>query len=440
MRSAHIRWIAIVAAVALSGGGLWIARQTRGAQAAQSATASSAPGMDTQTATRGVEVVKPARESLVRTLDVPATIEAWEQADLYAKASGYITEVRVDIGDRVKQSDVLAVIDVPETMKELEESKAQHVARAAALAAAEAHVGQSQKMLDVAYNMHKRYQADLTLKTEISRRREELFAGKAIPQEQLDEARHQLEIAKADGAIAEAKIAAAQADVRSAEAARAVADAEVAVAAARIQRIETLVQYARITAPFDGVIARRLVDRGALVQSAVTNRTTPLFTIQRIDMMRIFVEVPESDVAHVHPGSRAKIKPYGRTGESVEGSVARIAGSLNPGTRTMRTEIDVPNPDGRLMNGMYANVSLSLEERTAALTIPASALLTEGTQMYVYIVESGRAVRTPIKTGLDDGVRIEVIQGLNENADVVVTGKSLVGDGTPVRPVPRAKA
>ncbi|HEY3242258.1 MAG TPA: efflux RND transporter periplasmic adaptor subunit [Phycisphaerae bacterium] len=380
-------------------------------------------------------MVKPQRTIMSRSLDVPATLQAYEQADLYAKTSGYISEVRVDIGDRVQAGDVLAVIDVPEMARELEETQAQHAAKRAALAAAEAHVVQAQKMLEVARSQLQRYRADLALKEATAGRREELFAGKAIPQEQLDEARSQLEIARAEFGIAESKIAAAEADVSGAEAARAVANAEIEVAAARIARTQTLMQYAQIVAPFDGVVTQRTVDRGALVQSATSSRTMPLFTVQRIDVLRVFIEVPESDVAHVQPGSVAKIKPYGWTDAELEGSVARIASSLNPGTRTMRTEIDLPNPDGRLLHGMYAQVVLALDERANALTIPASALLTEGKEAFVYTVRDDRAVRTPVKTGLDDGIRVQVTQGLDDDALVVVTGKGLISAGAAVRPV-----
>jgi RND family efflux transporter MFP subunit len=362
-------------------------------------------------------------------------MEAYEQADLYAKASGYISEVRVDIGDRVKAGAVLAVIDVPEMVKELAEAQSLHAAATAAVQVTESKIVQARKMHDVARSMLVRAQAEYTLKKATLQRRKELFGGTAITQEQLDEAQNQNDIAEADVGIAEAKMAAAEADIASAEASRTAAVANVAVAQARTEKTQTLMQYAQIVAPFDGILTRRLVDRGALVQSATTSRTTPLFTVQRIDKLRIFVEVPESDVAFVRPGCSAKVKPYGVEGAELVGTIARAASSLKPDTRTMRAEVDLDNSDGRLMHGMYAQVVIELDERASALTVPASSLLTEGKEAFVYTVVDDRAVRTPVRIGLDDGVRVQITDGLTDNSVVVVTGKGLISDGSMLRPV-----
>jgi len=433
----QIRWFAIVGAVLVAITGVWIGRQVLPAQAAepQSGAPTSAPAPEGNSTPRSVEVVAPQRMPMSRTLDVPATLEAFEQADLFAKASGYVAEVRVDIGDRVKAGDVIAVLDVPEMARELAEVQAQHAATQAAQKATQTRVAQVQQALAVARAQVRRYHAELTLKEATARRREELFTGQAIPQEQLDEARNQLEVARVDVDIAEAKIASAEADVADAEADQVVAAAEVEVAAARIEKVRTLMQYAQVVAPFDGVITRRLTDRGALVQAGTTSRTNPLFTLQCIDQLRVFIEVPEPDVAHVRTGAAATVKPYGLSGQALDSKVARIATALNPSTRTMRTEIDLTNVDGRLYSGMYAQVVLRLDERPNALTIPAAALLTEGKEAFVYTAKDDRAVRTPIKTGLDDGIRVEVTEGLAESDAVIVKGQGLVTPGAQVRPV-----
>lgn len=428
----HARWIGMVGALVIAAGGLWLGHRQTAARAEdpQKPAAPPVPGTP-----RSVEVTAPKREDMSRRLDVPATMEAYEQADLYAKASGYISEVRVDIGDRVKEGDVLSVIDVPEMVKELAEAQALHAAAVAGVATAESKIVQAKKMHDVAGSMLVRAQAEYTLKKTTLERRKELFGGTAITQEQLDEAQNQHDIAQADVGIAEAKIAAAEADVVSAEASRTAAVANVAVAQARIEKTQTLMQYAQIVAPFDGIVTRRLVDRGALVQSAASNRTTPLFTLQRIDKLRIFIEVPESDIAFVRTGCPAKVKPYGIEGAELVGTIARSASSLKPDTRTMRTEVDLDNSDGRLMHGMYAQVVVELDERASALTVPASSLLTEGKETFVYTVADDRAVRTPVRIGLDDGVRVQITEGLTDDSVVVVTGKGLISDGTLLRPV-----
>lgn len=431
----HVKWIGMVGALAVATGGLWLGKRQMTAKASDPPKAPTNVGSPVPGTPRSVEVTAPKRQDMSRLLDVPATMEAYEQADLYAKASGYISEVRVDIGDSVKTGDVLAVIDVPEMLKELAEARALHAAAAAGVQTAESKIVQTKKMHDVAGSMLVRAQAEYTLKKTTLQRRKELFGGTAITQEQLDEAQNQHDIAQADVGIAEAKIAATEADIVSAGAFRTAAVANVAVAQARIEKTQTLMQYAQIVAPFDGVVARRLVDRGALVQSAMTSRTTPLFTVQRIDKFRIFIEVPESDIAFVRPGCSAKVKPYGIDGAELVGTIARAASSLKPDTRTMRTEIDLDNGDGRLMHGMYAQVVVELDERASALTVPASSLLTEGKETFVYTVVDERAVRTPVRIGLDDGVRVQITDGLTDGSLVVVTGKGLISDGSMLRPV-----
>ncbi|MBI4717492.1 MAG: efflux RND transporter periplasmic adaptor subunit [Planctomycetes bacterium] len=427
--------MAIVGALVVAMGGLWLGKQQVTAKASEAPKVPSSDGSPATGTPRSVEVTAPKRQDMSRRLDVPATMEAYEQADLYAKTSGYITEVRVDIGDRVKAGDVLAVIDVPEMLKEMAEAESLHAAAVAGVQTAESKIVQTKRMHDVAGSMLVRAQAEYTLKKTTLERRKELFGGTAITQEQLDEAQNQHDIAQADVGIADAKIAAAEADVASAEAFLVAARANVAVAQARIEKTQTLMQYARIVAPFDGIVTRRLVDRGALVQSATTSRTTPLFTMQRIDKLRIFIEVPESDIAFVRPGCAAKVKPYGIEGVELIGTIARAASSLKPDTRTMRTEIDLDNSDGRLMHGMYAQVVVELDERAGALTVPASSLLTEGKETFVYTVVDNRAARTPVRIGLDDGIRVQITEGLSDASVVVVTGKGLISDGSLLRPV-----
>lgn len=429
MKPTRIRFMATATAVLVAASGFWWAQYQRTARAAD-AGATAPVSQPTNSAVQSVEVSRPQRQDMVRQLSVPGTIEAFEQADLYAKVSGYVSEMKVDIGDRVKTGQVLAVLDVPEMRMELTEAEAQVMARAAALEEAKAKIVQEQKMLELSRSQLRKQQSDLKLKEITFRRREELFKGQAVTEQDLDEARNQYETAQADAAIAQARIVAAEADVRSAEAARLVAEAQVNVAKAQVDRFKQLLDYARITAPFDGVVTRRLVDRGALIQS-----TTGLSTIQRIDQVRIFVEVPEPDIPWVRDGAVAKVTPYGWTRDPFHGTVARTSQSLNPQTRTMRTEIDVLNPDGRLLHGMYAQVQLNLEEKAHALTIPAAAVLTEAGKPFVFTVNDNTAQRTPIECGIDDGIRIEVKSGLRDGDLVVLAGRGLVTSGQAVRAV-----
>jgi RND family efflux transporter MFP subunit len=358
-----------------------------------------------------VEVVRPRRVTAARRLQTNATLEAFEEADLFAKVSGYLSDVRVDIGDHVKAGQVLAVIDVPEMEQELAEAKAQ--------------LESKQSSLELARRQLDHYEANITLQNALLRRREELGAeGHFISDRTLDEVRAGAEIAKADLSVAEAN--------------RALAANQVDVAAATVERIKTLLAYTRIVAPFDGVVARRLVNRGDLVQVATTaTRTTPsagsLFTVQRINTIRVFCDVPENDVPHLHIGDPAIVKPSGFDGEPFAGTVTRFSLRLDPETRNMRTEIDLSNPDERLYPGMYAEVSLQMNRRPDVLTVPAAAVGSDGDGNFVYTITENRITRLAIKIGLTDNGRVEVTAGLPEETLVVATIKGVPPPGTAIQ-------
>src|SRR6266436_10242768 len=283
-----------------------------------------------------VEVVRPRRATVAQRLQANATLEAFEETDLFAKVSGYLSDVRVDIGDHVKAGQVLAVIDVPEMKQELAEAKAQ-------LASKQSSLESARRQLD-----HNK--ADLALQNALAKDREQLGEGRGfISDRTLDQVHANANIAKADLGVAEAN--------------RDLAANQVDVAAATVERIKTLLTYTQIVAPFDGVIARRQVNRGDLVQAATSTRMTPLFKIQRIDTIRVFCDVPENDVPHLHIGDPAIVKPYGFEGKPFIGTVTRFSLRLNPETRNMRTEIDLSNPEERLYPGMYAEVSLEMNRR-----------------------------------------------------------------------------
>src|SRR6202035_3080379 len=160
------------------------------------------------------------------------------------------------------------------------------------------------------------------------------------------------------------------------------------------ERIKALLAYTQIVAPFDGVVARRFVNRGDLVQAATATRATPsagsLFTVQRIDTIRVFCDVPENDAPHLQVGDPAIVKPSGFDGKPFIGTVTRFSLRLDPETRNMRTEIDLPNPEERLYPGMYAEVSLKMNPHPDALTVPAAAVGSDGNGSFVYAVTDNR--------------------------------------------------
>jgi RND family efflux transporter MFP subunit len=328
-----------------------------------------------------VQTIHPVRADMSRSFNTNATMEAYETADLYPKVSGYLAEVRVDIGDHVRAGQLLALVSLPEAEKELVQAEATIAAKRANVALAQ-----------------------ITLK-----RQEGLLRIQGTSQQIYDEA-------KATAAVA-------------------AADLDVAIANA--DQIRTTLAYTRITAPFDGVVARRVVNRGDFVQSASTGRTTPLFTVQRVDIIRIFCNVPEADVSNLRVGLPASIKPYGWE-EPIAGKVTRFEGRLDPQTRNMRTEIDLPNPDGRLYPGMYAQVALATETHRGALALPSAAIGTDAAGKFVYAVQQNRVVRLPVRTGMQESGTTEITGGISETTEVISSVQSAPAPSTAVRVTPHA--
>jgi RND family efflux transporter MFP subunit len=374
--------------------------------AEQHLAASPSPAKPTEVDRRpAVEVVHPRRLTVAQRLQTNATLAAFEEADLFAKVTGYLSDVRVDIGDHVKAGQILAVIDIPELEQQLAEDKAQLASKQSALETARRQVD---------HDRANRTLQDITLK-----RQEALFVDHWVPAQMVDQTR-------ADAAVAKANVGVAKAN-------RTLAAHQIDLAAATVEKTKTLLAYTQIVAPFDGVVARRLVNRGDLVQPPTGTLMRPLFTVQRIDTIRVFCDVPENDVPLVHIGDPAIVKSLGFDGKPFIGKVTRFSLRLDPETRNMRTEIDLLNPEERLYPGMYADVSLEMNRHPNALTVPAAALGSDGDGTFVDTITDDRVTRLAVKTGLTDNGRIEVTAGLSEETPVLATVKSAPPPGTAVQ-------
>lgn len=342
-----------------------------------------------------VQVTQPHREAVARTLSLPGSVEAFEKAKLYAKVAGYLEQIHVDIGDQVKKGQVLAVLDIPEMPPEYAQAEAE---------------------LTEAQAQYAKAQADYALQKVIHERSQTLRAREAITQQDLDEAKARHGVAAAGVKLAQARID----NVR-----------------AHLGKLKTLMDYAKITAPFDGIVTERFVDPGALIQAATTASVNiaPVVTVQRVATVRVFADVPEPDVPTVDRGDPATLVLSALPQKKFEGEVARFASALDPSTRTMKVEVDFPNPDGLLRPGMYGNLTLALETKAEALTLPAAALVVQQGKTFVYIIQDGHVRRGEVTTGIDDGIRVEIVKGLQGNEEVVVAGASAVNDGSAVRAV-----
>jgi HlyD family secretion protein len=400
-------------------------------------------GNATQSA-RSVEVVYPERHTIRRSVSEPGELEAFETTAIHAKIAGYVTNWTVNIGATVKKGQTLAELSVPELDAELkqkqaavEQAVAKHKQARAAVRVAQANVaGAEARLVDVRAGK-KRVEADLARWQAEFHRVEELHAARAQTGSLLDETRSKLrsseascdelaaQIKTADVAVAQSQAAldSAHSDVIAAAAAIDVAKADAGTAVARLA-------YTKIDAPFDGIVTQRNVNTGDLTQPGADK--LPLFVVARSDIMTIRVNVPEAFAAEVNPGDRAVVKLQEMKDKIVEGKVARVSWALDPKTRTIRVEIDIPNPGAKLLPGLYAYATIIAEEHPEAMTLPVTAVVSEQGKDFCITVVAGKAVRRQIEVGLSDGARTEVVSGLDGREVVVKANAVSLTGGQPV--------
>lgn len=378
------------------------------------------------------EIMKPEKRKVIRKLKLPATLIADEQVDLYAKTSGYIDQINVDIGSRVKKGDVLTTISVPEMKDELQQIHAILKAKQARVRAMTAKATQVQRTVDTTRSEVLRYKAQYNLDALNLRRREELREANAIPEQALDEARSASSVSKAQLQIAEAKVKGAEASYQAVIADVEVAESDVMVARANESRLKTMMDYATIKAPFDGIITKRQVDHGTFVRSAAEGTTMFLLTIAKTDRIRVVMEVSEIDAYYIRVGTTVLVNIKALGGKSYEGKVSRTAGAVRPDTRTMRVEVDLENSDGVITPGMYAQVTVILETKADATVIKSKAIRTKGNETVVFVVENGVARLRSVQIGYDDGIWAEILSGLQGTEDVITASGGTITPGTVV--------
>src|SRR6266851_1320441 len=215
--------------------------------------------------------------------------------------------------------------------------------------------------------------------------------------------------------------------LKNTEAQDKVAEAAIAAAEAEINTLNTLMAYARIEAPMAGVVTQRFVDRGALIQTA-----SPLVAIARVDRVRAIVDVPEPSASYIRPGTIARVHVANAADQSFPATVARTGGVLDPASRTLRVEIDAPNPGGRLRPGLTVKVSLELRKFAASVTVPVAAVRAQGSERSVFVVEGGKAKEVKVKTGIESPDWIQIADGLKPGDEVVVASAGLLNDGSAV--------
>lgn len=347
--------------------------------------------------------------TIANSLSIAGEFIPYQNVDLHAKVAGYIQQINVDIGDRVHKGQVLAVLEIPELVAEVDEAQA-------AVRRAEEEIQRAQ--------------------SDVSRTEDDNLALHENAQRLLgaSEVRRGL-IAQQELDDATAKDRASQARVDAAKSALAAARQQLAVAKANHQHYSALSDYAKITAPYDGVVTWRFSDTGALVQAGTsTSSGLPVVTLAQINVLRLRIPVPESLSSRVRIGDSADVHVQA-TGERFTGKVNRFTDSLDTSTRTMQVEIDVPNPDYKLQPGMYADVDLNADKVPNALLIPIEAVRRSDDGASVLVVDAQNRVESrDVRLGVENSSSVEILSGLSPGEQVIVGNLSAYQPGELVRP------
>jgi RND family efflux transporter MFP subunit len=352
------------------------------------------------------------RGDLSSTLIVAGEFQPYQEVDLHAKVSGYIRRINVDIGDRVKNGEVLAVLEVPELNAQVAASKAQIQHSQAEIARAQSEVAYAQADYVAVHDAYTRL-------AEAAKRRPGLIA-----EQELDDAR--------------AKDQDAEAKINVAKSAFEATQGQLAVSKADNQRVQSLEDYSIVTAPFTGVVTMRYADVGSLIQAGTTSNTQsePVVRVAQSDLLRLRMPVPEEDAPYIHIGGEMQIRVKA-TGRSFTGKVIRFTRELNTSTRTMLAEVDVPNPELTLISGMYAETTITLQHKSGVLIVPADAVVKQGGSSYVLEVDSqNKVAKIPVVTGIAGANRVEITKGVSEGQSVIVSGQSNYETGQIVHPKP----
>ena len=359
---------------------------------------------------KAAAVVDVVRGSLANSLTIAGQFQPYQEVDLHAKVSGYIRWIKVDIGDRVRQGEVLAELEVPELQDQLQGAQAE-------VRHTQSEIERAQSEVVSAASTHAALHAAYTRLLEASKERPGLIA-----EQELDDAHAKDQESEAQIGVAKASFDAMQ--------------QQLGVSQADSHRIQTLTHYEQIISPFNGVVTMRYADTGSLIQSGTSSNTQsmPVVRVAQSDLLRLRMPVPESDVPYIREGGDVRVK-VNATGKVFGGKIVRFARSLDSDTRTMLTEVDVPNADLSLSPGMYAESIIQLQQRSDAVFVPAQAVVQSGEHAYVLVVDdSHRIEKRAVVLGIQTANRIEIANGLRVGEQVIASGQANYQPGETVTP------
>jgi RND family efflux transporter MFP subunit len=356
-----------------------------------------------------VPVAKATLSNLSGSVTLTGEFEPYQEVDVMAKVAGYIRTITVDIGDRVTTGQVLATLEIPEMQNDVARAGAAVEQSEAELASARDEVERAESASDIARISFQRIQ-------DVSKREPGL-----VPAQEVDEAHSKALVAEAQVSAAKSNLLAAEQRTRG----------------ARMEetRIQTMYAYSCIVAPFDGVVTKRYASVGSMIQAGTASQSQamPVVRVSQNNLLRLILPAPESIVPRIHNGESVDVLVTSLH-TIYPGRVTRSADKVREDTRTMDTEVDISNPRLDLVPGMYAEVTLSTEERRQVLAVPVDAVEAPGAGAQVLTVDSrGVIKRVPVVTGMETDQRIEVRSGLREGDSVVVGRHAGLREGQVVR-------
>lgn len=355
-----------------------------------------------------VGVVTIQRQPMARELTMSSELVPFQEIDVYAKESGYVNQLMVDYGTRVKKGQIMAVLEIPELVMTLQQDDA-------------AIRNESDMVTHAQHDLSRREAQHKVLHLEFDR-----LNGVAKTQPGLV-AQQEVDDAEGRDLAAEAQVEAGKAAVEGAENA-------LAVAKAKKEHDTILFDYSKIIAPFSGVVTQRYANQGTLMQSGTSSSTQamPLVRLSEDDLFRLVIPVPESYVKYIHIGDLVTVR-VPALDRSFPGKVTRFSVDVTQDTRTMHTEVDVPNPNRILIPGVYAEATLMLDRKAEALAAPLQAISHSGDRALVYVVANNRIEEREVKLGLQTANDAEILSGLNPGDQVVVSDRSSLKPGQSVR-------
>jgi RND family efflux transporter MFP subunit len=386
-----------------------------------------------------VGVLSPARQDLDIKLTFTADIVAAQQAAIFSKVSGYIRRIHADRGDFVKAGQLLVEVDDSELQAVLQQTRAALLTGEAGLEVARSTLeGQRANLENQKANLAKaRVVADNDARQ--AQRMKTLFERGLVSATDYENARTTTESSTANVQAAVAQLRVAEVQVLTQESQVRLSEAQVETYRAARHLAATNLANTRLIAPFTGYVSQRNLDNGASVsaQSAGTSTTSVgILVLQDIETVKLQIEVPERDIARVAVGAPVSITADPYHGQTFDGRVVRVVHSLDPRTRTMGVEVDIPNPDRKLKPGMFARAEVLVDTRKGALTVPVEALRVGEARPSVMVVKGGIVEPVIVELGLSDSRVVEIRQGLSEQDQVILQGKDLVKPKQKVRTVP----